>query len=179
MKNNIILEGFMGSGKTTVGIRLSYKLFMTVVDTDKLIEKEQGMTVSEIFEKEGEEAFRKLETACLQKLLDEGNKQIISLGGGTPIREENRELLKKLGIVVYLRVKPQTVYDRIKNDTARPLLQCENPLQRICDMMFARKEAYESTADIIIDTDELSFDEIINLIRDAVEQYEKDRGISL
>ena len=68
MKNNIILEGFMGSGKTTVGIRLSYKLFMTVVDTDKLIEKEQGMTVSEIFEKEGEEAFREMETACLKKL---------------------------------------------------------------------------------------------------------------
>lgn len=176
MKNNIILEGFMGSGKTTVGIRLSYKMFMTVVDTDKMIEKEQGMSVSEIFAKKGEDTFRNLETACLQKLLDEGNKQIISLGGGTPVRPENREILKKLGIVVYLRVKPQTVYDRIKNDSSRPLLQCENPLQRICDMMFARKEAYETTADITIDTDGLSFDEIINEIRDAVEQYEKEHG---
>ena len=174
MKSNIILEGFMGSGKTTVGIRLSYKLFMTVVDTDKLIEKEQGMSVSEIFAKKGEDAFRELETGCLQKLLEEGNKQIISLGGGTPVKKENRELLKKLGIVVYLRVKPQTVYDRIKNDSSRPLLQCENPLQRICDMMFERKEAYETTADITIDTDGLSFDEITNQIRDAVEQYEKD-----
>ena len=177
MKNSIILEGFMGSGKSTVGIRLSYKMFMTVVDTDKLIEKEQGMTISEIFDQKGEEEFRKLETACLQKLLDEGNKHIIALGGGMPTREENRELMKKLGIIVYLRVKPQTVYDRIKHDTSRPLLQCENPLQRICDMMFARQAAYESTADIIIDTDELSFEEIVTQIKDAVEQYEKEHGV--
>ncbi len=177
MKNSIILEGFMGSGKSTVGIRLSYKMFMTVVDTDKLIEKEQDMSISDIFAKKGEEEFRRLETACLQKLLDEGNKQIIALGGGTPIREENRDLIKKLGIVVYLRVKPQTVYDRIKHDTSRPLLQCENPLQRICDMMFARKEAYESTADIVIDTDELSFEEIVTQIKDAVEQYEKEHAV--
>ena len=177
MKNSIILEGFMGSGKSTVGIRLSYKMFMTVIDTDKLIEKEQGMTISEIFDQKGEEEFRKMETACLQRLLEKGNKQIIALGGGMPIREENRELMKKLGIVVYLRVKPQTVYDRIKHDTSRPLLQCENPLQRICDMMFARQAAYEKTADIIIDTDELSFEEIVTQIKDAVEQYEKEHEV--
>lgn len=168
MNKNIILEGFMGSGKSTVGIRLSYKLSMTVVDTDKLIEREQGVTISEIFASQGEEAFRQMETRMLKKLLDEGSKQIISLGGGTPIQEENRLLLKELGMVVYLRVKPETVYARLKNDTTRPLLQCDNPLEKIRSLLEQRSAAYEQAADLIIDVDDKSFDEILEIIRNAV-----------
>lgn len=160
----MILEGFMGSGKTTVGIRLSYKMAMTVSDTDKLIEHEQRRTISEIFAEDGEEAFRQMETECLKKLADPKSAQIISLGGGVPVREENRKILKTLGMVVYLRAKPETIYARIKNDTSRPLLQCTDPLARIHALMAERGAAYEEAADVIIDTDELSMEQVVSKI---------------
>lgn len=158
--NNIVLIGFMGSGKTTVGIRLSYRMRRVIEDTDKLIEKKEGKTIREIFAKEGEAYFRQAETAMLQELGGKLRNHILSVGGGTPVREENRELLKKLGTVVYFRVKPETVYKRLRNDTSRPLLQCENPLEKIEELLAARKEAYESSADIIIDVDELTMNEV-------------------
>ena len=120
---NIILIGFMGSGKTSVGIRLSYRLRRTLTDTDKKIERLYRMSISEIFGRFGEEEFRNMETQCLEKLLEEPKGRIISVGGGLPMRDCNRELLKKLGWVVYLRVKPLTVCERLEADTSRPLLQ--------------------------------------------------------
>lgn len=165
MKNkNIVLIGFMGSGKSTVGVRLSYYMRRPVEDTDKLIEKKQGRKISDIFECDGEEYFRQLETAMLKDLKDKLQYHIVSVGGGTPVREENRELLKQLGTVVYLRVRPETVYKRLKNDTTRPLLQCENPLERIEKLLKERKEAYESCADVILDVDDMPMDEILETI---------------
>ncbi len=165
MKNkNIVLIGFMGSGKSTVGIRLSYYMRRPVEDTDKLIEKKQGRKISDIFATDGEEYFRQLETQMLRELKDKLQYHIISVGGGTPVREENRELLQMLGTVVYLRVRPETVYQRLKNDTTRPLLQCENPLERIEQLLAQRKEAYESCADVILDVDNMSMDEILEFI---------------
>ncbi|MBQ7777191.1 MAG: shikimate kinase, partial [Lachnospiraceae bacterium] len=137
-KNNIVLIGFMGSGKTTVGIRLSYYLRKVIEDTDKLIEKKQGKSISDIFAEEGEAYFRQAETELLKELIQKRNNYIISVGGGTPVREENRPLLKELGTVVYFRVKPETVYNRLQGDTTRPLLQCENPLQKIEELLDAR-----------------------------------------
>lgn len=122
---NVILIGFMGSGKTTVGLKLSYRLRRTVLDTDREIEKEEKRTISEIFAADGEPYFRDRETACLKKLTGSANNQIISVGGGLPLREENRRLLHELGQVFYLRAKGETIYERVKNDTTRPLLQGE------------------------------------------------------
>ncbi len=102
---NVILIGFMGSGKTTVGLKLSYRLRRTVLDTDREIEKEEKRTISEIFAADGEPYFRDRETACLKKLTGSANNQIISVGGGLPLREENRRLLHELGQVFYLRAK--------------------------------------------------------------------------
>lgn len=165
MKNkNIVLIGFMGSGKSTVGVRLSYYMRRPVEDTDKLIEKKQGRKISDIFATDGEEYFRQLETAMLKELKEKLQYHIISVGGGTPVREENRELLKQLGTVVYLRVRPETVYNRLKNDTTRPLLQCENPLERIKKLLEERREAYESCADMILDVDDMPMDEILATI---------------
>ncbi len=165
MKNkNIVLIGFMGSGKSTVGIRLSYYMRRSVEDTDKLIEKKQGRKISDIFATDGEEYFRQLETQMLKELKDKLQYHIISVGGGTPVREENRELLRQLGTVVYLRVRPETVYQRLKHDTTRPLLQCENPLERIEQLLNQRKDAYESCADVILDVDDMSMDEILEFI---------------
>lgn len=165
MKHNIILIGFMGSGKSTVGIRLSYLLRMSVVDTDKLIEKRAGKRISDIFAEEGEEAFRRREKECLQSLMQEKSKKIISTGGGLPLREENREALKKLGYVVYLKASPETIYERVKNDTTRPLLQTENPMQSIQELLTEREPFYQAAADTVISVDGKGFQEIIQEIR--------------
>lgn len=167
---NLVLTGFMGSGKTSVGLKLSYRLRMTVEDTDKLIERREGRRISEIFAEQGEEHFRQLETALLSELTERKYTRIYSVGGGTPVREENRKLLKELGTVVYLRIRPETVYDRLKGDTARPLLQCDDPLARIRELMESRREAYESCADLIIDVDGLEMEDILNKIMKEIEK---------
>ncbi len=172
-KDNIILIGFMGSGKSTIGIRLSYRMRRAVEDTDKLIERRMKRKISDIFAREGEAYFRELETQLLKELIQKRQGYIISVGGGTPVKEENRELLKQLGTVVYLRVKPETVYKRLKNDTTRPLLQCEDPLTKICTLLADRKEAYEECADIIIDVDDLSLDKIV----ERIQPVQKERKI--
>lgn len=179
MKTNIVLIGFMGSGKTTVGIRLSYRLRKSIEDTDKLIEKRQKRTIREIFEQDGEAYFRELETKLLREAVEKRKNQIISVGGGTPVREENRELLRKLGTVVYFRAKPETIYDRIKHDTSRPLLQCENPLERITELLEQRKEAYESCADIIVDVDGLSMPQVVEKVARALERKRKENAMKI
>lgn len=165
---NVILIGFMGSGKTSVGLKLSYRLRMPVEDTDKMIERREGRSISEIFAEEGEEAFRQKETALLRELTERKQKVIYSVGGGTPVRPENREILKKLGTVVYLRIRPETVYERLKDDTTRPLLQCENPLQRIRELMESRKDAYADCADVIVDVDKLDIECILKKISEEI-----------
>lgn len=164
MKDNIILIGFMGSGKTSVGIKLSYQMKRTMIDTDKWIEQKQKMTVSEIFAASGEEAFRRMETECLKELIKTADRQIISVGGGLPMREENHGLLKELGRVVYLKVTPEAVYERLKNDTTRPLLQVEEPMERIRTLLDGRAPVYEKCADVVVEASDKSFEEIIEQI---------------
>lgn len=164
MKDNIILIGFMGCGKSSVGIRLSYQLRRTMIDTDKWIEQRQKKTISQIFQESGEEAFRQMETECLKELIRTADRQIISVGGGLPMREENHELLKELGRVFYLKVTPETVYERVKNDTTRPLLQVEDPMERIRTLMEKRVPVYEACADVILEASDLTLEEITEKI---------------
>lgn len=161
---NLVLIGFMGSGKTSIGLKLSYRMRMPVEDTDKLIERWEGRSINEIFADDGEEYFRQLETELLEELRVKSRGKIFSVGGGTPVRPENRTLLKQLGTVIYLRVQPETVYERLKNDTSRPLLQCDEPLQRIRELLDYRKEAYEACADIVIDVDDMDMESILKVI---------------
>lgn len=164
MKDNIILIGFMGCGKTSVGIKLSYQMKRTMIDTDKWIEQKQKMTVSEIFDAYGEGAFRQMETECLKELIRTADKQIISVGGGLPMREENHSLLKELGKVVYLKVTPETVYERLKDDTTRPLLQVEDPMERIRSLMAQRAPIYEKCADRIVEVSDKTFEEVLKQV---------------
>lgn len=165
---SIILTGFMGSGKTTVGLKLSWRLRLPVGDTDKVIEQREGCTISEIFQSRGEETFRRMETELLSEIADQPYRRIWSVGGGTPVNPANRELMKACGTVVYLRIRPETVYERLKGDTTRPLLQCDDPLRRIRELMEQRREAYESGADVIVDVDDLTTEEILDRIETAV-----------
>ncbi len=169
--NNVILIGFMGCGKSTVGIRLSYKLRRIVEDTDKLIEKKAGMSIGEIFATSGEPAFREMETECLKDLLSAREEKIVSTGGGLPMKKENHPLLKELGTVVYLKISSECVWERLKNDTTRPLLQCDDPFAKIKDLLTMRAPVYEQAADIVVDVDgkdmETVLDELIFRLEEA------------
>lgn len=165
---NVILIGFMGCGKTTVGLRLSYRLRQPVIDTDKEIEKEEKRTVSDIFATDGEGYFRDRETDCLKKLIESANNQIISVGGGLPMREENRKLLRELGQVFYLRAKGETIYERLKDDTTRPLLQGNDPLTKIRTLLEERDPYYRAAADVVITVDGKSFQQILDEIEENV-----------
>lgn len=154
---NIILIGYMGSGKTTVGKIAAERKNYTFVDTDEMIVEQQHRSISEIFAADGERAFRDMETALLGQLIAEKREHlVISTGGGMPLRTENQQLLARLGKVVYLKASPVTIYNRIKGDTTRPLLQCENPLERIEEMIVERSPLYEAGAMFIVEVDELS-----------------------
>ena len=154
---NIILIGYMGGGKTTVGKVAAERKNYTFVDTDEMIVEQQHRSISEIFAADGERAFRDMETALLGQLIAEKREHlVISTGGGMPLRTENQQLLARLGKVVYLKASPVTIYNRIKGDTTRPLLQCENPLERIEEMIVERSPLYEAGAMFIVEVDELS-----------------------
>lgn len=167
---NVILIGFMGCGKSTVGLRLSYRLRQPVIDTDKEIERTEKRSISDIFAKEGEEAFRTMETKCLERMLDTVKDKVISVGGGLPMRKENRELLGRLGKVIFLRATPDTIWERLQNDTSRPLLQGENPYATIRELMQKREPFYEEAADVILDVDGKEFDLILDEIVQALER---------
>ena len=149
IKNNIILIGMPGCGKSTAGKLISDALNFDFIDLDFLIEKNEGMKITEIFNKKGEKYFRELETETLKNLQGK-EKFVLSAGGGTPQKEENIEIMKKLGTVFYLEIEPDKIYDRIKDDKTRPLLQKENPKEILSELYGKRKSAYEK-ADYKID----------------------------
>ena len=153
MKEHVILIGFMGAGKTTIGKRLSKKLGVSLLDTDRLIEEEAQITISRIFETIGEEAFRQAETRMLKTLAKYEDKAVISVGGGLPMREENRKILKEMGTVVYLRVRPSTVIKRLKGDTTRPLLQGEDAQKKVRTLLNDREKLYQEAAHLTVDVD--------------------------
>lgn len=173
MKNNIILIGYMGCGKTSLGKKLSYKERIALLDTDKMIEQKQGMTITEIFDKKGEGAFRIMETECLKEIMEYSERYVISVGGGLPMKEENRRLLKELGTVVYLRARPDTIYERLKNDTSRPLLRGDDPKGKIEDMIGQRGPVYELAADCVIDVDEKGYEAVTGEILKALKGIRK------
>lgn len=173
---NVILTGFMGSGKTTVGLRLSYRLRQAVVDTDKEIEREENRTIAEIFAAQGEAYFRDKETECLRRLIKSAKNQIISVGGGLPLRAGNRELLHELGQVFYLRAEAETIYGRLKGDTTRPLLQGSDPEEKIRTLIKERDPLYREAADVIIQVDAKSFDQILNEIEAQVTDTRAGKG---
>lgn len=160
MERNIILIGFMGAGKTSVGKKLAQKTGLPLLDTDKLIEQQEKTTVSRIFETRGEEAFRKAETDLLKSLLKKKESVIISAGGGLPLKEENQTILKKLGLVVYLKIQPDTVLKRLKGDTTRPLLQGGDVKERVTTLLTRRAPIYQRAAHITIEADYKTLNQI-------------------
>lgn len=150
---NIVLTGFMGTGKTEVGKILSQKLGLSLVDADAEIEREQETTITDIFRRLGEAAFRDIETSVIRRL-SALNNIVLSTGGGVVLRKQNMELLRENGIIVCLAASPETILRRTGTSGHRPLLQTDNPLQKIRELYDFRKPYYDE-ADLIIETDDL------------------------
>ena len=171
-KDNIILVGFMGSGKTTLGKWIAKHTGRTLIDTDREIETMTGLTIKEIFDTKGEDYFRKLETDYLENLVKEKKTGlVISVGGGTPVAEKNRELLKNVGTVVYLRASAGELMKRLRYDVRRPLLQGKDGKERrilIEDMLKKREPAYMSAANIVVRTDGVYFPNIYQIIHKKI-----------
>lgn len=163
----IVLMGFMGAGKSTIGRELAEKLSWPLIDTDAYIEKEQGRSIADIFEKDGEQAFRGMETVLLRRLAESEEKFVLSIGGGMPVREENRALLRRIGEVIYLETSKEEIIRRVSGDTTRPLLQGGALEEKVTSLMNARETIYLETSHNRVKTDgktvrELA-EEIINL----------------
>ncbi len=164
-KKHIALIGFMGCGKTIVGLKLAQKLQVNHVDTDKVIEIREGRNISQLFAEEGETYFRKLESELLANSLATEGTLVISTGGGVVLAEENREQLAK-AIVFYLQATPELIYERVQADSSRPLLaDAEDLLEEIENLLSKREQLYIAVADHVIATDNKTISEIIEEIR--------------
>lgn len=158
---NIVLIGYMGSGKSTVGRKAARAVEFNFLDTDALIEQEEGMTIAKLFEEKGEAYFREKETETIKRLIAGEKGNIIATGGGLPMKEGNAALLKELGTVIYLKAETETLVKRLSNDTVRPMLKNGDLKEKIETMLAVRGPVYEACADLILQTDDMSFYEII------------------
>lgn len=169
---NIILVGFMGSGKSSIGRLLHQSLGYQLIDTDRIIEEQTGKTISDIFSQDGETVFRELETNLLQELTSaETSKHIISTGGGMVSSPENRALLRQLGFVVWLKCSTEEIYKRTSKNNDRPLLQCKDPVKTIDKLLQERSPLYAQTAHLEINTTGLSLDEVSCGILESARYY--------
>lgn len=161
--NNIILIGFMGSGKTSCGREVAKLSGRDFCDTDELIERQQKMSISNIFEKYGEPYFRELETALVKSLRGK-EIGVLSVGGGLAVTEGNGALLKQIGTVIYLRAGIKCLVERLRGDDTRPLLAGGTIEEKITSLMKIRESAYIDASDVIIDTDGFSVEEVAAMI---------------
>ncbi len=170
-KKNLILIGFMGAGKTTVGRLLAREREYAFVDTDERIGREQGREIPKIFEQEGEEYFRDLETRLLECMQTDTQKSVISVGGGMPVRSRNRELLRSLGCVIYLQASKETILSRVRDDGSRPMLSGMDLDARVSELMRARGAFYHQAAHLEICTDKCSVSQVLQIIEQELSRF--------
>lgn len=156
---NIFLIGFMGTGKSTIASYIGKHFGMQVVEMDETIEEREQMSIAQIFEEKGEEYFRNAETALLKEVSNTGNA-VVSCGGGTPMRDNNVEEMKRNGVVVLLTAEPETVFNRVKHSSNRPLLNNNMSVEYIAELMEKRRDRYEKAADFSVATDDREKSEI-------------------
>lgn len=168
----IVLVGMMGAGKSTVGKALAKHLSWDFTDTDHLIEQQTGVSIPVIFEIEGEAGFRRRESTALAGFVGK-ERQVIATGGGIVLAEENRDVLKQIGSVVYLSASAAELYQRTRMDKNRPLLQGPNPRRKIEELLAARLPLYKECASVIIETGRQPVYQIVNKISVALKLDQK------
>jgi shikimate kinase len=164
----LVLVGLPGSGKSTVGRQLARRLDIPFLDSDHAIEQRLGCSIREYFEREGEERFRDIETEVLAQLVQQG-QGVLSTGGGSVLRQQNRELLRQSGQVFYLHASPQEVFRRLRHDRNRPLLQVADPLGRLRELFAIRDPLYREAAHYVIETGRPTVASLVNMIVSQLE----------
>lgn len=159
---NLALIGFMGTGKTSVGRALAELLHFEFLDTDELIQSRTGRSITDIFSKEGETAFRTMERDVVQELAVRDNL-VISTGGGLPTNPENLSALKQHALVVCLWSSPEKIWERVRHQSHRPLLHDPDPQKKIRDLLSAREPFYRQ-ADVLMNTELRSIREVAQQI---------------
>lgn len=167
---NIVLVGFMGSGKSTVSQRVARRLKWRLADTDRLVEERAGLGIPDIFASLGEDGFRGLETEALRSLAG-ASATVVATGGGIVLREENRELLRSLGFTVWLTASTDTLFERVSRNDTRPLLRSENPRRTLEQLLESRHPLYLDCSDCVIDSSELSHRAVVNIVIQRAGQY--------
>jgi shikimate kinase len=169
---NIVLIGFMGCGKSTVGRELHQRLGYRLMDIDHMIEESIGKKITEIFREEGEHAFRDFETMQLREIANQTEERhIISTGGGIVIRPENRSLIRKLGYVVWLRAAEDVLFERTSRYRDRPLLNRPDAREKITALLVEREPWYRETAHLRIDTAGLECHEVATGILESARYH--------
>lgn len=168
---NIILVGFMGTGKTTIATSLAHRLKMRYLSTDDLIEKKEKRTINEIFTKSGEDYFRDVESAVIRDISCMENV-VIDAGGGAVLREENIVSFKSCGIVICLTADAETVMARTKKYKHRPLLNVDDPKRKIRDLIHKRAPFY-AKADYLLDTGKLTARQVVERIAEIANDEPK------
>jgi len=164
---NIVLTGFMGSGKSSVGDAIAKRLEMAVLDTDDLIEERVCMSINDIFTRYGEPHFRDVETGIVKEA-SKLDGHVIITGGGVVLNKVNIENLRSNGVIVYLYVSPKVAYNRVKEETHRPLLKVDDPLGKIQELMESRETFYADN-DVQVDTTKLSVEHVASQVIKRVE----------
>lgn len=167
IKGPLFLIGFMGAGKTSVGEKLAEVCETSVVDSDQEIERRMEMSIPEIFAEYGEVYFRKVESDVLRELSQE--PVIITTGGGVILKEDNREVLKK-SKTIFLQAHPHSIVERVGLDSGRPLLQNKS-LEEVIDMYQSRLPFYLECASTVVDTSDLSIEEVAEMIMQDMNDY--------
>ncbi|MEO1039804.1 MAG: shikimate kinase [Pseudomonadota bacterium] len=170
LDRSIVLVGLMGAGKTTIGRRLARRLDLPFFDADEEIEAAAGRTVSEIFSDFGEAAFRDGERKVIARLLSEGPRKVLALGGGAFMSEETRALVKGQALSIWLRAELETLMDRVSRRNTRPLLKTEDPRAVMADLMARRAPVY-GEADLIVDVDGATHETTAARLLDALREH--------
>jgi shikimate kinase len=160
----IVLIGMPGCGKSTIGRQLARMRQFPFVDSDHEIERYLGCSIREFFEREGEAAFRDIESRVLRELVEAAEPRVLATGGGAVLRPANRQVMRGGATVVYLKATPDDLARRLHRDTSRPLLQVADPRQRLRDLFAERDPLYRETAHLTIDTARKSAATIVSLL---------------
>ncbi len=171
---NLVLIGFMASGKTSVGRRVARRLGYHYLDTDKFIEGELGCTIAELFQTKGEPHFRDLETRLAHRLAVLTNS-VVATGGGMPITPGNMETLRKAGVVVFLKADVNEIIARLERDTRRPKVQ-GGDLRATVERLYSERMLVYSQADIVIPTGGKSINQVAGDVIREVANFGKDRA---
>jgi len=170
-RGNIFLVGMMGAGKSTIGKALARHLGREFLDSDRVLAERTGVPVATIFEIEGEAGFRRRERAVIAELA-RGDGQVVATGGGSILAEENRCAMRESGTVVYLRARVESLWERTRHDTSRPLLATPDPRGKLQALLLEREPLYREAAHVVVDTGSQSTQAVVKRIAAALASHE-------